>query len=436
MIISRNRNSFAIILIILLTILSCKESHKVVIPIQGIETIDIIGSYESKGEVKLSSIADSVEYIKLESSDKCMVSNPYLVAARDSILILIEYQKILVFNRVTGAFKYEISTFGRGPSEYRSTQTNGYDELNNLVYVSSFNEDNIMGFSTDGSLQIMFKKPGSNYEIKGKEYNIGSFWPFARNQYIGYSENISGINPVKLERFNTSGRILYQYPNYNFFDKNKHNGSYREHDDGWFFCYTDSIRFFEMYTDTIYTVLDKKLYPRYLLKMGELSPPYYLMSVDVGLDFKHFDYFHIRKIFESPRFLFFTLRLKNYRHLCFYDKKLKETKVCEVVSDKEHYEVQTTYENIPRFGRVRWEKETRTIGLVDDINNFIPFGVGNKCIYINRNNELIAYIQASDVERWFKMNPDKVKNLPENLKKYSEVKATDNIIVMVIKLIE
>ena len=434
---NRCRYSFKIIVIILLASFSCRGRKEVVVPDQRVETIDILGSYKSKGEVNLSSVTNSVEYIKLESSGKCMVNDPYLIAARDSILILIEYQKIMVFSRATGAFKYEISHFGRGPSEYKTTVTNGYDELNNMVYVESFVRDNVMGFSTDGSLQIIFKKPASNLGVvEGKEYYTRSFWPFGESQFIAYSENFSGIDSVKLLRFDTTARILNYYKNYNSFDKSKYNGGTRENDDGWFFNYQDSVRFFEMYTDTIYTVQERKISPRYYLKMGELSPPYYLRAVSVGLEFEHFNYFNIREIFESTRFLFFTLRLNNYRHLCFYDKKTKDTKVCDIANGKEQYEVQTTYEDLPHFGRVRWDRESRTIGLVDDINNFVPFGVGNKCIYINRNDELIAYIPAIDVERWFKENPDKAMNLPENLKKYSDVKATDNIIVMVIKLKE
>jgi hypothetical protein len=170
--------------------------------------------------------------------------------------------------------------------------------------------------------------------------------------------------------------------------------------------------------------------------MDELDPPYYLRGVSLGNEYEHYNYFNINKIFESYRFLFFTVRLKNFRHLCYYDKKFKVTKVCDCRNDKEYYEVQTIYKVMPVFGDMRFEQELRTIGMVNDIDKFIPFGVGNKCLYINRNDELISYIQASDVERWFKMNPNKVKDLSENLKNFSQVKVTDNIIVLVVKLIE
>src|SRR5690554_4382179 len=100
---NRCRDSFKIIVIILLASFSCRGRKEVVVPDQRVETIDILGSYKSKGEVNLSSVTNSVEYINLESSGKCMVNDPYLIAARDSILILIEYQKIMVFSRATGA---------------------------------------------------------------------------------------------------------------------------------------------------------------------------------------------------------------------------------------------------------------------------------------------------------------------------------------------
>ena len=47
---------------------------------------------------------------------------------------------------------------------------------------------------------------------------------------------------------------------------------------------------------------------------------------------------------------------------------------------------------------------------------------------------MTKYIQAADMERWFKLNPEKAAKLPEKLKKFADIKATDNIIVMVVKL--
>jgi hypothetical protein len=389
----------------------------------NIDTVDLVDAYKLKGEVLLSQIAEKIEYIPLEAIPNYIIDQPYTIAANDSNLIIIAFRKILVFKRSTGRFKCEISSYGRGPNEYLFTIANsGYYEPDDMIFAGKDLANLIMGFSSDGTLKKIIKRPNNVDE----GYFIVSIWPFRVNSYIGYSINYSGINPYKIEEFDSTGTVFNRYPNYNRFDKNKYPKDTRSLMPVCFFNYLDSIRFIEPLTDSVFTVSENKLFPRYKIKMGPFAPPYYLQGTNYFMDYEHLKYFWLSTFQESSRFLFFTTVTNFYSHLCFYDKELKRTYVCDINRDKESYKFIT---RPPRY-----YNKIRTIGFKNNIDGFLPVGTGFGELYINRKNEMTTYILASDVERWFRNNPEEAKNLPQNLKKYSTTKATDNIIVMIVKL--
>jgi hypothetical protein len=162
--------------------------------------------------------------------------------------------------------------------------------------------------------------------------------------------------------------------------------------------------------------------------MGDAAPPYFLQGTHYMIDYDHQKYFWITTLRESSRFLFFYTETNFFSHLSFYDKKLKKTFLCENNNDKEFYKFP--------IRPPRYYDRIRTIGFNNDLDGFIPFGTGFNELYINKKNEMATDILASDVERWFKMNPEKASRLTDNLKKFSSVKSTDNIIVVISKLKE
>lgn len=241
--------------------------------------------------------------------------------------------------------------------------------------------------------------------------------------YAGYSLNFAGDNPERLVIFDSTGSVKKRYLNYNRFEKEESTTVYINGNFGVFFPWSDTLRFFELFTDTIFTITAEAMIPRFHLAMGELAPPYYLQSVSPSSEKggEHQKYLELDKLQESDRFIFFTLRIGYYGHLGYYDKKTKKTFICDSdpVIDKDRYK----FSNYP----------IRNIGFINDIDDFLPVATG-KSIFINKDNKLITYILASDVEQWFQMNPDKAAKLPERLKKFSTVRATDNIIVQVVYL--
>lgn len=125
-------------------------------------------------------------------------------------------------------------------------------------------------------------------------------------------------------------------------------------------------------------------------------------------------------MFESNRFLVFTVGLNGYRHLAFYDKSKKETLVCNTQNDLDFYYYQEYWGN-------------RCIGFNNDIDNFVPIGTSIN-FFINKNNEYVAAIPAIEIKRWFDNNPEEVEKLPAHLKEFSSINWDDNPVVVVMKL--
>lgn len=417
----KHRNSATIFVILCLFLfIGCKkkisfDSH--------VKIVDILGAYERKEEVPVSSIADSIEYIQLSDSEGRVLDVIAFLNVSDSLIMEINSRYIYIFSRKTGRLMYEISSFGRGPDEHSNFEA--FDEDNLLIIESKLDsKDAKIGFSLNGKKTFQFNAPKSIFD-DDNPYWIMSVYPVSKNRFAGYINNSNGKVKDKLVIFDQSGSIIKIYPNYNSFSIKKNYGYIDGNKQRQFFNYADTVRFLESCTDTIFSVTEKDLIESYYLKMGRFSPPYHLQAVcrdpEIEKEQEWLSYFNVRILGESKRFLFFNLEYDFYKHIGYYDKINKGTFVCDLKSDKEYYKYPAVY-------------PLRNIGFENDIDNFIPIGTGSDPYYVNKNGELITFIEAAEVERWFRNNPDKAAKLPERLKKFSNVKATDNIIVEVIHL--
>lgn len=405
---------YIILAFLCLFIFSCRNDNSSNSPV---EIVDILGAYNNRNEILLSSVADSIEYIQLDSSGDILKSSK-LLSVIDTVLLQTDGGHINIYSRASGKFLYEVSSFGRGPDEHRVIEY--FYEPENIVWAVGGTTDDRIGFSIDASRVYHYKNPKHNFEA-GHEFWIPSSFPLMKNCYIGYSFNETGKNKYKLVVFDSLGIIKKSYRNYNFFEKKDIGYSFADFSQGWFYNYADTTRFFELYTDTVYTVIEENISPRYFLSMGKMAPPYYFLSISPDDGNEKQKYFEIRKMCESERYLFFTVDINYYRHLGFFDKINNKTFLCDYKEGREYYKYPTYY-------------ATKSIGFVNDLDDFIPVATGADLINITRNGEFVSYIDAIDVERWFQQNPEKAARLPERLKRFSDVKATDNIIVQVVHL--
>ena len=416
--INKNMQLINLVIVLLVLIFSCKSSIQ---PIETIEEVDLYGAYQDRFEVPISNVATDIQYIRLETGEDFMLNAPHLINVKDSLILFIGFQKLYIFCKYTGEFLYEIASYGRGPDEYFAT-TDIYDEDEDIFYVNfankrrDLNNNNIFrGYNYSGEVIRTVSKPNP-IGSKGDLLFIIRFWPLNDTICLGYIDNPEENQSEKIVVFSNNGKCLKFYPNYNIYTGE--NGFYTiEGHKGMFFNAEDTVRFFELHTDTIFSVSSRTIQPRYHIIMGDLLLPYQLRAAKFS---EYLNYFHIRTMHESSRFLVFSVGIYGTRHIAIYDKIQKKTMVCDTPDDQDFYKFEDFY-------------GIRCIGFSNDLDNFIPIGT-DKHFYINRNDEFVTAIPALEVRRWFDRNPDKAAMLPEHLQSFRNIKAEDNPVVIVAKL--
>jgi hypothetical protein len=414
--INKNLQLINLVIVLLLMFSSCKISIQ---PIEIIEEVDLYGAYQDRFEVPISNIATDIEYIRLETGEDFMLNAPHLINVKDSLILFIGFQKLYIFSRYTGEFLYEIASYGRGPDEYSSTG-NIYDEKGDLFFVNMGKKNGnyiSAGYNFSGERVKTISKPNLR-NADDNELPISRFWPLNDSMYLGYIDNPIVTVPEKIVIFDYNGKSLRYYPNYNSNEKNESGFYSASVHKSMFFNAEDTVRFFELHTDTVFSINCHKIVPRYHINMGDLLLPYNLRSSLNSPEY--FENFHIRTMHESTRFLIFSSGIYGMRHIVVYDKTLQNTMVCNTSTDIDFYKSEDPW-------------GIRCIGFSNDLDQFIPIGT-DKNFYINKNDEFVTAIPALEVKRWFDQNPEKATKLPQHLYAFRDIKAEDNPVIVVAKL--
>ncbi|MBN1145202.1 MAG: 6-bladed beta-propeller [Bacteroidales bacterium] len=85
--------------------------------------------------IKISTIADSISYIKLETTNKCLIRNIQQIFIDDGLVFVMDNgDRLLVFNH-DGKFLNQIGNQGKGPGEYSYISSFSVDTLHDMVYI-------------------------------------------------------------------------------------------------------------------------------------------------------------------------------------------------------------------------------------------------------------------------------------------------------------
>ena len=392
------------------------------------EIVDLLSAYNERHTIPISNVATELEYIRLESGNGRILRNPHVIDIKDSLILYIGFRQIYVFRRSTGKFLYEISAFGRGPNEYLGT-SNVYDQNEGLFYVYlndvSHGEKRYFkygAFNIYGDHAMSMNLPANIY-LRDTLFILTVFWPMNNGNFIGYVSNSSGNSPIKLVEFLPNGEIVNSHANYNLIDnKDFERTPINGPSQSIFYQFSDTVRFYEQHTDTLFSLAPGHIMPRYKLQMGDLQMPYKLKTKKDAFRNEELNYFYLLGFRESSRFLFFTVGIDKYRYVAYYDKKLKSTHVCSTTQNLEFYKYPDYY-------------SIRCIGFENDIDDFVPIGT-HQNFFINGRDELISIIPAIEVRDWFDKNPSKANSLDDKLKSFKDINAEDNPLIVIAKLRE
>jgi hypothetical protein len=358
---------------------------------KSLEIINLDEAFENRKPINICDISKHIEYIRLESNDKCLTGTKLKVYSSNQFLIAIDRNKILVFNRKDGKFIREIGHLGNGPGEYsRTYPVMPFDEEKNIVYAGRSKKR--YGYSIDGHLKDTLTIPELVSEIGNIDEDI----------YAAYLPNYQGNEKNKIVIFNNKDSIIKIFPNY--LSAPITDGFFVWNPGSWFYRLNKQLYFYELFNDTVFHVNSNSLAPRFIFNMGPYSPPY---EMKTSLKFEVDKYFIIKTLNESSKYLFCSFNFNKRNFTAIYDKNQRKT----LIND--------------------YSSETGN-GFINNINNFVPPELSS----INLKEELICIIDAYRIKKWFEVNPEKINQLPEYLKDLKNIKETDNPIILIAKLKE
>ena len=200
---------------------------------------------EIEREVKLSDIADSVEYIRLETTDDCLVKGFKLtnIIKTTKYYIIPEAQKVFQFT-LDGKFVRNIGRRGQGPGEFLYVTHIDANEKSNLIsiYCSSSQKMNFYNLET-GKFIYSVRSPYQDTSITSM-YNDSTF--------ISHVRNINGQKEIKLYFSDKKGKMLKSFNRPEKFICPIAGASISSYSDNYIYRYENEVCYKEYENDTIY----------------------------------------------------------------------------------------------------------------------------------------------------------------------------------------
>jgi hypothetical protein len=172
-----------------------------------------INPKENIQKLKLSDIAESVEYIPLETVNQSLIDNMFNCKLTKDYIFIMQLGIILQFQK-DGKFVRQINKLGQGPSEC-FCRCAAFDEDNQLIYIYNNYTNRILVYGFDGKFKHNFKDPldemASWYTSNIDCWNGRIFLTF---------DNTHGNMPYKYVVIDSYGKILHKEPNYDLYTLN------------------------------------------------------------------------------------------------------------------------------------------------------------------------------------------------------------------------
>lgn len=126
------RSKFSGYLLLLCIITSCY--HNSIKHNKPIEIVDVKSAFEKKRPININDISKDCKYVVLESTNESLIGNNFTAYSDDEFIIVIDRERILVFDRTSGSFIRKIGNMGNGPDEYSKPYSKiPYDEEKKVI---------------------------------------------------------------------------------------------------------------------------------------------------------------------------------------------------------------------------------------------------------------------------------------------------------------
>lgn len=318
---------------------SCQFSPKQEMDDTACNTIDITTVFNNEpAEIELNEWAKDVRFIPLETTDSVLLTGfiSQIIYFQDK-LVVYNNGKIFLFNP-EGKFIRMIGSKGEGPEEYQSS---GNPSVNREGVHVNDNNKWIKTYGWDGKWKRTTHIP---------PINIREILPLPDGRNIGYVQNISGQEPIRMYLFRDS-TVLDSIPYTKSFEPG----------DITMVFYNECKTFFtpsgyfvkEIFNDTIFRLTkENTLIPRWAIDAGkyklEEGARYKLEDPRNSL-YKEKNAALINVIGAANGTLYLTANLNDKSYLVCYDEKNGKTESFKLPYPEHNFEFKEGNTFIPQF---------------------------------------------------------------------------------------
>ena len=276
-------------------------------------------------KVSLSTFIESIEYIPLKLKDNLLGEDLVYCVYDEKAekIILSDIGRVIVVDK-KGNFQNEIGNSGQGPGEYIYLSTISIDPEKENVYLYDGGPKVVRKYTYDGKFQGKVCRY-DNFLIKGV------YW--ANNYFLSQCEMFTSHRVKQLDSFfgyaliDTSGNFIDKTPNLCAQIKDITSEKYA----GFLFGFGYSVNFCKDVAlfleaglaDTVYTVNNNKIVPRYLLKYGDDRPDVnkiWSMNNDIREAEKERSLLIMDPAYETSRYFFIRASKKDDKYIICHDK--------------------------------------------------------------------------------------------------------------------
>jgi hypothetical protein len=383
-------------------------------------TIDFPLLLSNSREVPLSGIAESIEYIPLETNGISVLGRINDVKFSKDYIFIHSFGNILLsqFDR-NGKFIRYIGKEGRGPGEYALIRMFSLDEENRLIYIHPNWSRGLLVYSFDGEYLKTIPFIRDERRITWSRDSL----------FICFSEPSVGNEENVFTEINSKGEVLQTVKNYCLWSPPPPFGRSNVYPgQNPFYRLGNRLHFKGEYNDTVYTYdKNNRIVPNYFIDLKEYKlPPE--MRIERGLVKRiPVKYFWVNAT-ESSRFVFVLY--------CAYDTNDAEGHG-DINGGYLIYDKQTGTGNVLNNpdGKLVQFNIVGDVGFENDIDGgpeFIPaFSNDSLAFRLISAIEMKKYIGSDKFNESNPLYQDKKKSLTEQMK---TIKETDNDILIVVRL--
>ncbi|HCT95079.1 MAG: hypothetical protein A2X19_09955 [Bacteroidetes bacterium GWE2_39_28] len=394
------------LLIVVFTTCQCSNSEKD----KELRVIDVEGGVGKGRLVKLSEIAESIEYIPLETNSELMLGKIFYdrIFYEKGVFYLMERDQSTILFDKKGRYLNKISKPGKGPRDVNMSLDVDVDlKTGNIILME---RQKIIEYSTDGELlkTVFFRENPLLAEL-----HLNRFKKIGNNYFLLLHVNEKTRNSIMVMDTTTEivSKVVYLQEDYEIFS-----GKPLQVTQPNFYKYKESVRLINGYSNCILTIDENH----------NIDTAYYLNFGKYRADINNPDQFTFKapwlwsrfEIYESDRFLLMTYHLG----------PLSE-KPSRVIGRRGPYDYQHEHSVFDKkTGKFQFihQPEINQLGFVEDFEGGPAFWPK----YVSSDGYLITYMYA----REFKTHAETHK-VSDKFKKIAQsMNDTDNPVIVRVKL--